>query len=278
MADYVKDLEDIPKVIDLTDAISLNYERSEPYQMGLSSLINNLEQKRVLQYESEVMNHFDRGFLVSKYDRDFMSSFADVKKIDVIPNGVDIHFYSFRPNEHRSESIVFLGNLRTFPNTDATIYFVHSILPLIKKKIPEVQFIIVGQEPSRRVRKLIGQSDITVTNAVPDIRPYLTNSAVSVCPLRAGAGVQNKILESMAIGIPVVTTSIGLQGIEAKPEQELLVADEPHQFADNVVRLIKDRELSAKLSKNARKLIEEQYTWEKSLSSLDKVIETLEIK
>jgi len=275
MADYVKHIENIPKVIDLTDALSLNYERARPYQKGIFSLINIVEQKRVLQYESEVMKHFDRGFLISKYDRDFMSSYTDVSKIYVIPNGVDCSFFDFRTEEHIANSIVFLGNLRTFPNTDAAVHFVHNILPSIKDKVPGVKFTIVGLEPSRRVRKLIGSSDITIANAVPDVRPYLARSTVSVCPLRAGAGVQNKILESMALGTPVVTTSIGLQGIDAVPERDLLVADDPRRFAENVIRLIRNKAFRNRLARNGRKLIQERYSWEKSLSPLDEVIESV---
>ncbi len=264
MAEYVKDCK-IYKILDMTDAQSLNYTRAMSYTTGKWSIIHRFEKELVLNYEKHIWRYFDKTYVVSPVDQHYLKSLDNNMNIEVLPNGVDVQKYTFRLNDHQNKQICFIGNMRTFPNTDAVVWFCREIFPIIKKEIPEVKFYIVGTEPSRRVRQLSKIKDVYITGEVSNVNEYAWNSAVSVAPIRVGAGIQNKILESMALGTPVVTTSIGLEGIEAMADKHLLVADGPEEFARKVMQLIRDNKLRSQISTEARNLIEEKYTWEKVL-------------
>jgi glycosyltransferase involved in cell wall biosynthesis len=171
-------------------------------------------------------------------------------------------------NDHNRHRLCFIGNMRTAPNTDAAVWFGREILPLIKREISDIEFYIVGSEPSPRVRDLSKISNVHVTGKVDDISRYVHDAAVSVAPMRVGAGMQFKILESMALGTPVVATSVGMGGIACVPDEELLIGDTPADFARQVINLIKNPRFREEISKNAYQFILKNYTWEKVLGKL----------
>jgi sugar transferase (PEP-CTERM/EpsH1 system associated) len=275
MAEYVKDFNNIPKILDLEDAISLNYERSIKYQKGMCYLRNKIEKERVLKYETTIINNFDKSILVSEIDKSYLNKYADTNNVVIIPVGIDLEFFSYSNDNFDSECIVFLGNMRTFPNNDAVVYFYNEIFPLILKDIPNSKFYIVGANPTRMVSSLGKRKNVVVTGQVSDVRPYLRRAVVSVCPMRTGAGIQNKILESMASGTPVITSSMGLEGIQAIPNEEIFVADDKYEFAEKTVNLIKDKELRNKLSLRGRKLVEMKYSNESIMEEFEKIIQEL---
>lgn len=267
MAEYVKNYK-ICKILDMTDAQSLNYTRAMPYTTGKWSIIHRFEKGLVRQYEKKIWRYFNKTLVVSRIDQKYLKELDENMNIEVLPNGVDLEKYPFKQNAHEKKQICFVGTMKYFPNIDAVVWFCREILPLIKKEIPDIKFYIVGTAPPRRVRELSKIKEVYVTGEVASVNEYVWNSAVSVAPIRVGAGIQNKILESMALGTPVVTTSIGLEGIEAVPEKHILVADKPNEFAQQVIRLTKNNELRIKISTEARKLVEEKYTWEKTFLPL----------
>jgi len=260
MAEYVKKYNNIAKILDLTDAISLNYERSIKYQKGLSYLKNKIEKKRVLKYETMVINYFDKSLMVSETDKNYLNKYAKMDSVEVVPNGVNIEYFSFNGNKFDSGNIVFVGNMRTNPNNDAVKYFCNSIFDLVLEKYPDVKFYIVGANPTREVLALGKRRNIIVTGEVEDVRDYIRKAVVSVCPMRTGSGIQNKILEAMALGTPVITSTIGHEGIDAVPGDEILVCDDRYEFAEKIIRLIEDSDLRNKIVFNGRKLIEEKYS------------------
>ena len=275
MAEYVREFKKVPKILDLTDAISLNYKRSIKYQKGLKYLISRLEKERVLKYETEIIKDFNRNFLVSEIDKKYLNSYAETEGIEIIPNGVDIEYFSYCDNSYDINCIVFVGNLRTYPNNDAVIYFCDAIFPLILKKRSDVKFYIVGANPTKRIFSLSRNKNVVVTGEVNDVRPYLRRAAVSVCPMRTGSGIQNKILESMASGTPVVTSTIGLEGIDAVPDEGILIADDDSQFAEKILTLLENKDLRRKISIGGRKLVEQKYSDEVVMKMLEKVIHEL---
>jgi sugar transferase (PEP-CTERM/EpsH1 system associated) len=191
----------------------------------------------------------------------------------VIPNGVDSEY--FHPNGDRSTNvpvIVFVGRMDYFPNIDGALYFVREILPLIRKAVPQAELRIVGSDPAAAILKLRELPGVTVTGHVPDVRPYLMHAAVSVAPLRIARGTQNKILESMAMGTPVVATPQAAKGVQAYPGQHLLVAEQPQAFADKVINLLEQSKSRSILSNAGRRQVEEVHAWASSMSVLDRIL------
>jgi len=269
MAQYIDDNVDVKNVIDFTDAISLNYLRSKKYQKGWSSGVNLLESKRVFKYEMESISKADKSIFISKIDAEHLLSKNNSDKIEIVPNGVDLNKFSYYTGEYNLNQISFIGNMRTFPNTDAVLYFVNEIFPILKNKVPELKFFVVGNEPSKEVLKVHDGESIFVTGFVDSVIPFIEKSVVVVAPMRVGAGIQNKILESLAIGTPVVTTSIGAEGLDS---DKLYIANTPHDISIKILELINNPILRREKSLNGRKYIEENYNWDFVLKKLDEII------
>ncbi len=272
MAPYVMNAKLPPKtvkVLEMTDALSLTYARSGDNRgRALLGKIYNIEKKRTARYELECLKRFDDVVVVSSIDREHLLRNADKaleSRLKVIPNGVSVGTPGGIPSSYDPDLLIFIGNMRTHQNTDAVMYFARDIYPLIKARRPSVKFRIIGCEPPKAVRDLNGKDGVEVTGLVDDVWTFARNACASVCPMRIGAGVQNKLLESMAMGIPSVTTSIGLEGIDAVPGKHLFVADSPQDFSGAVLRLINDRGLRMGASAKGVSLIERKYRWEKQL-------------
>lgn len=275
----VKYIEHInhPKVVDLHDAISMNYLKAVRKVGGLWRLIYGIENRRVLPYEIKTINCFNRSFIVSDVDRNyFIQHGADQEKIITIPVAVKDEVINRSSQAKEKNQITFLAKLDTLPNKDAAIYFTKKVLPLLKKGNKKLKFIIIGARPPKEVLKLGKIEGIEVTGFVKDPYEYLEASKVVVAPIRFGAGIQNKILEAMALRKPVVTTSLGAQGIKGKDGQHFLVADRAEEMAEKILGLLEDREKRKSMGKKARAFIEKEYTWdtvgEKFLKETEQII------
>lgn len=269
MAEYVKDKKNYVKLIDLTDAISLNYERAKKYRHGIFGLINLIEHNRVRKYESQISQYFDTSFVISEIDRQHINSISTNESLEVLENGVDLEF--FHPNSSLilEKKIVFLGNMRTFPNQDAALYFAEEIFPVLLKDLPDLHFYIIGVYPSKKILALNSRPNIRVTGFVDDVRPHIWGSIAAVSPMRVGAGLQNKILECMACGIPVITTSLGNEGINARDRKEIFVAKEDGDFFKIISELLDSPQFRKEIGRNARSFVEKKYHWNSILSKLD---------
>jgi glycosyltransferase involved in cell wall biosynthesis len=159
-----------------------------------------------------------------------------------------------------------------FPNIDGVCYFAERILPLIRKQMPDVEFRIVGSNPSRKIRSLARIPHTVVTGHVPDVRAYIQEGAVAIAPLRIARGTQNKILESMSMGIPVVATSNAAKGIQAVPGRDLIVADAEQSFAAQVVALLQNASMRTRFAQAARKQVERAHLWANSMDILDSTL------
>jgi sugar transferase (PEP-CTERM/EpsH1 system associated) len=272
MAQYLPVDTSVHKVVDFTDAMSLFYTRSAPLRrtFALSSLISSVESKRVLRYEHETMMKTDESIFISGVDADCFRSSGVTSRLGVVSNGVDLERFPFNPTDRDPNRIVFVGNMRTFANTDAVVFFVNSILPVIKRTRPEATFYIVGNQPSKEVRALHDGQSVFVTGLVDSVVPYLSRAVVQVAPMRACAGVQNKILEALAVGTPVVTTTIGAEGLDASL---MAVADTPEEMARITLELMQDAEKRRRRALTGREYVEAHCTWSKCLESLDAVLE-----
>ncbi len=235
--------------------------------------------RRLRRYEAHVCRGVDKVLAVSDADAEAIAALGDGLQATVIPNGVDCAFFSqnLPPPDHpvpspirHIASLVFTGTMDFRPNIDAALWFCQEILPRIKKDVFHVHFYIVGKSPVKEVRMLAGPA-VTVTGYVSDIRPYIAHSSVYVVPIRMGSGTKLKVLQAMAMNIPVVSTTTGAEGIDAVPDRDILIADAPDEFARRVVTLLDNAEQRRQLAANARKLVEEKYDWSTILPALEDV-------
>lgn len=266
--DYLKDIA-APKFLEMTDAISLGYSRAGEIGKGglIRSLVYRFELPRLLRYEVEAIRNFDLVVLVSGVDRDFLVQDGDAENILVCPVGVDVNAFPFNYAPD-GKTIVYIGNMTSHQNIDAVNHFVRDIFPLIRARIPGAQFRVVGRIEARTRREFERQIGVSVTGAVDAVPGSVIGASAGVCPIRFGAGMQNKLLEYMALGIPAVTSRIGLEGLNATPDRHLLVADSPRQWAEKVCWLLEDGARARLIALSARELVEKQYSWTATIAPL----------
>jgi len=270
MAQYVLDLPK-PKVVDFVDVDS---EKWKTYAQNSSfplSWLYRLESQRLSRFEQEIVKRTEACLVTSEQERQNLDPSGHVL---VVPNGVDLGY--FCPNRKNSvietHTLLFMGAMNYFPNVDGAQFFAREIFSLIQQQIPSAKFIIAGMHPAKRIQRLAGP-DIIITGSVPDMRPYLNDATVCVVPLRIARGIQNKILEAMAMNVPVVATSVANAGINAREGEEILLADTPESFANRVVALLRDPNLRECLTLKAKLFVENKFSWEHSLQQLDVAIE-----
>lgn len=245
-----------------------------------------LETKRIKQYEGMIVSAFDSTLAVTEPDRIALLEAVHAHAphnddqavpISVIPIAVDTR--QIQPVERDVDSLNMLtmGTLYYPPNADGIRWFLQEVLPLVRKKLPKVTLTIVGKNPPRDFLRLAEdpENGVIVTGFIEDLDPYFAKSALMVIPVRAGGGMRVRILEAFARAMPVVTTTIGLEGIQAQPGKDVLVADSPSDFAEAVLRLMHDKALQASLASNSRQLVESKYDWQVVLRELDKTYEQL---
>jgi glycosyltransferase involved in cell wall biosynthesis len=263
---------DVPKLIEMTDALSLNYERSRKHfnPFSFRSLLHLVEARRVARYEREIMGAFDLCVFVSGVDRQYLMASGKVGSATstmVCTMGVNSALLE-NQREPDGKTIIFIGNLSSYQNSDAARHFVREIFPQVQEARKEARFRIIGRI-DRKLREYLGGFDgVEVTGEVPDVGFAARGATVAVCPVRIGAGIQSKLLEYMALGVPSVTTSIGLEGLEAVAGTDLLVADSPADFARRVIDLLEDAELASALSESGRKFVAGKHAWDHVLAPL----------
>ena len=261
MAPFVAAHPELYRVIDMTDVISREVSRSLPYRRLLSRLVYMVEKPRIARYERWVARTFEETWLISESDRRALSSVCPTANIRVVTNGVDTEL--FHPIlQTEPHGLIFVGHLSVFHNIDAAVHLAHDVLPLVRQQIPDCTLQIVGADPDPRVTRLADDPAVTVTGFVPDLNEYLNRAQVFAAPLRFAAGVQNKVLEAMSAGLPVVTTSMVNAGLNALPGKEILIADDEATTARQVVSLLQDDQLRARIGQAGRAFVQRRFNWE----------------
>lgn len=271
MAQFVAGRTQPYRILDLTDAISTEIERSIPYRDPKWRMIYRMELPRIRRYEHEIVRHFDETWLISEAERQQILQGESNDNVLVVPNGVDTARY--RPSGLKVDepTLIFVGHMGVLHNIDAAQYLVGDILPLIQTAVPGTRLNLVGAEPAPQVEGLAKAAGVRVLGHVADLNTALNDAAIFVAPLRFAAGVQNKVLEAMAVGLPVVTTTYVNNGLLAENGRHLLVADDPEQFADAVIRLLKDARLRHALGRDGRTFVMQRYRWEDVLERMNSI-------
>jgi sugar transferase (PEP-CTERM/EpsH1 system associated) len=272
MAQYVFDVKGVKKIIDLADSDSHKWMQYAQYTRGPVKWIYKREGDRLRAYEQAICREFDEVIVISEDEKTLFESYIEKKDFKVIPNGVDCNFFSQAGQEYNSSQLIFVGAMDYFANVDCVSYFVNDILPLIRRRVPEVTFFIVGVNPTRAVKALAHKRGVIVTGNVDDVRPFLNSSCACVAPMRIAQGIQNKILQAMAAGVPVVTSSKGNEGINAISGDSICVADSRQQFADYTVKLIEDPRVRVRISGRGRQFVSEKFQWEKNMNLFETIV------
>lgn len=277
MAQYLTEGNTLPyRIVDLTDVISKEITRSLPYRSTLSRWLYAVERPRIARYEAHIAQRFEEAWLISPADRDELAQRAPHANLQVVTNGVDtqkLHPTGKRP---RPNSLLFVGHLRVFHNMDAVRQLAREILPRVQREIPSASLTLVGADPHPEIQALENLPGVSVPGFVPDLNAALNQHAVFVAPLRFAAGIQNKVLEAMAAGRPVVTTSLVNEGLGAQPGTHLLLADNPQESARQIVRLLRHPALAEELGRAARAFVQARFSWEGALRRVNAITKMLD--
>ncbi len=268
VAPAVPETSPIPRVLDFIDALSLNMARRAQQESWPRNWLFRWEARRMAAYERRLVRLFTQQVITSATDK---AAIGDFPTLHVIPNGVDVEQFPFHPGPRQPGLIVFTGRMGYFPNEEAAVFFATQVFPRIRARYPEARFVIVGADPSPRVRSLASQPGITVTGFVPRVQDYLARAWVAVAPLQAGTGIQNKVLEAMAMGAPVVATPYALGGIAARAGEHVLVASTPEQLATAVLQVLTQPDLARRLAQAGRAFVTAHHSWEEATARLEAV-------
>jgi polysaccharide biosynthesis protein PslH len=271
---YVEKIKDIPVVID-TWATGLGGAYKEfKYERNILIKMRKLIQfMKFIKYDRKVYKEISKIIVVSEEGKSLLEKKNKNLKICVIPQGVDHNYFSPLSGFREPCSLVFTGDMSFFPNVDAVHYFYDKIYPGIKERYPDVKFYLVGMKPVRSMLNIAKKDkSVIVTGFVNDIRLFLNKASIYVCPIRAGAGTRNKLLEAFAMEKAVVATSNSLEGLRVKDKEHLLIADTEKDFIDKTLLLLNDRGLNKELGKNARKLVVNEFETEKFLSCYEELL------
>ena len=232
--------------------------------------------QKMRAFEAKACAEFDCVIAVSREDREQMEEEYGLKDVYDVPTGVDTEF--FRPNaqtERRAENLVFTGSMDWLPNEDAIRYFTEQILPRVKQSVPGVTLTVVGRNPYPGLLELSKRDPaVIVTGRVDDVRPYMDQAAVYIVPLRIGGGTRLKIYEAMAMEKPIVSTSIGAEGLPVEDGREIVLADTPETFADAVVKLIQQPQLAGEIGQRAATKVRQKFGWDKVAESFAAICES----
>lgn len=254
---------------------NLLLRRSANMRNPLKKLYLYLQGKKLQNYERKIISRFALNIAVSEEDVAEIQKASPNIKTGIVANGTDTEY--FKPNHgHEEKRLVFAGPLSWYPNADAMIFMCREIYPFIKSRIKDIQMDIIGHSAPKALMELAkADSSIHLHGFVDDIRPYLASASVYVVPIRAGGGTRLKILDAMACGKAVVSTSIGCEGLETRNGEDILIADPPKEFAESVYMLIEDQQLRKKLEANGRRLVEERYSWKMIGKRLESLYESI---
>ncbi len=261
-AQYLPLLPNPPhSVFDSHNLLSVLVERLQQQEKSpMKRAYLRLQLGKIRTYEARLSARFDLCLVCSEQEKEHLQELSPQAKVTVIPNGVDLNYYQLEPAPPQDPSLLFIGRLDYLPNSQGVLDFYRRVWPLVRKELPLVRWQIVGANPPSSFQELANDDAIQLVTQADDIRPYLTNSTLAIVPLRVGGGTRIKILEAMAARLPVVSTSVGAEGIGAADGREIVIADEPEDMAEQIITLCQQPERRRQMAQLARQFVT-QYDW-----------------
>jgi glycosyltransferase involved in cell wall biosynthesis len=272
LAQYFDDVGNLPRVMTHHGAESHMIRRRIQHETNpLRRALFCYEWLTLQHYERVHCPRFDTNIVMSENDRAILQEIAPDATFTAIENGADIEFFTPVPlTEQRS--LIFVGRLDQYSNRDGILNFMQTVWPALRREHPDVVIHIIGNKPPNALRRMAAEDQqIKVHGFVPDVRPYFRESAAMICPVRDGGGTRIKILDGLALGMPIVSTSVGIEGIAATPERDLLVANSAPEFVRQITRVFTDATLRRRLARNARTLAERRYSWDNLADDLGRL-------
>jgi sugar transferase (PEP-CTERM/EpsH1 system associated) len=255
----------LPTVFDSVDCISLLLKRTlRASHSPRRRAIARLEYGPTRRFEARIIRAFDRVAVTAADDRRALLRLAPEIDVSVIPNGVDVEYFSPTPQERDPTTLVFSGKMSYHANATAALFLARDVFPLVRAAHPDARLRILGSGPPPEVRALARDPAISVTGYVDDLRESLGQASIAVCSVSVKVGMQNKILEAMAMGLPVVSTRLGAEGLRARPEHELFIGDSPTELAGQISRLLRDADLRHAFGLAGRRYVETEHQWSAS--------------
>lgn len=268
-AKYVQHVQGIRKVIDFQDAFSKGIERRLETEPWYLKPVLRSELKRLNAHEHRVFEQFDRCTIISEQDRDQLP-FNQRNEVTVVRNGVELE--DFRPSKDvKTVDVLFAGNMGYPPNVDAAVFLAKEVMPLVRQQFPNAKLMLAGARPDQKVKQL-SDNQTEVTGWVDDMRDCYAKAKVFVAPMMIGTGLQNKLLEAMAMEIPCVTSALANNALRAEPDKQVLIGDDANSYAKHIVDLISDRERSDRIATAGHQLVRKHFSWEGATEPLLKIL------
>lgn len=266
-ANYVKDFHETPKTIDYMDALSMGMIRRSQISSGIKKRLFRAEGKRLSEFENRIFDYFNFHTIISEQDRQLINH-PQNSEIAVVENGIAEEYFEYPLLENKSIDILFTGNMSYPPNIECSEYLVKEIKPLLQS---DLKIGITGASPHQRILDL-EQENVTITGWVEDIKTAYASAKIFVAPLFIGTGLQNKLLEAMAMGLPCITTTLANNALKAEPNQEILIANSAVEFKEHVERLISDATFYQSVSKAGQAYVRNNFSWEQSVTKIENLI------
>lgn len=269
-SEYVKNIHHIPKTLDYMDAFSKGIARRVDSAPALFRPIFRMEAKRLVAYENLIFDYFEHKSIITEQDRKLIYH-PEQEKIAVIPNGVDTSFFAPMQREKKFD-LVFNGNMSYPPNVDCVKHLVLDILPILHQKGIQATLLISGASPDKEVLELAKHKGVTVSGWVDDQRESYASGKIFIAPFRIGTGLQNKLLEAMAMEIPCITSTLANNALMATPDKEILTATDASGFAAHIAFLLQEPEKAQTMGKAGREYVLNSFNWEASVRRLEDLL------
>lgn len=270
-AEYVKNIHNIPKTIDYMDALGKGMHRRAEISSGIRKRLFQIEGRRLTAYENRIFDYFNHHTIISVQDKKLIQH-PQQDKIHVIENGIGDEFLEYQKSTEKKYDLVFVGNLNYAPNVECAEFIVTQILPLLNKR-KELRVLICGANPGSRVQKL-AQKNVEIQGWVEDIRASYVTGKIFLAPLFIGTGLQNKLLEAMALGLPCITTPLANNALGAINGESILLAETAQEFSDKIMYLLENDAKAQSIAKSGRSYVHTHFSWQQSAEKLESVFQS----